>query len=105
MKEKLSRQARHMCRQCHYKNVLNNTCEDGASIKEQNQRAKSRQCIRAGIQGGTFGRPYTLDTVLGDMIRLKGGAWIFEGRNYTRFDEEGKPKSRVGSRGSSLPRG
>jgi len=95
MKERLSKQARRMCRQCHFRSPSDGTCaEEGISISEQNTRAKEGSCKRAVIQGGTFGHPlHKLDTVLGDMVRLKDRTWIFEGRDYTRYDEPGMPKS------------
>ena len=84
-----------MCKQCLYQFSLDGTCQDGASISEQNQKAKSRRCDRAAIQGGTFGfSDHDFDTVLGDMIHLKNGDWVFEGRFYSRSDETGKPQSR-----------
>lgn len=82
-----------MCRQCHYRSSTDGTCAESISITEQNKRAKEGSCKRAAIQGGTLGHPlHKLDSVLGDMVRLKDGSWIFEGRDYTRYDEPGMPK-------------
>lgn len=92
MAERLSEEAKRMCRQCSNRSEYDASCSVlNLRIARQNKSAEDGECTSARITGLINPELEKSGEMFGRMRRLENKDWIFEGGSYPFTASESSP--------------